>query len=189
MKPLVIDLFCGLGLSQPKFCLGAYSSVQKFMACRAENPDHVRLSVLHLPPNSIPAVVWLVREFNNSAFTARLARSRQIGVFAAQSNNYARVLELAPAIIDLLNGWVLPVKGATLLFSCLLRASIRAIAAIAIGLDDCKMRSTNTAVSSAARDIGLFAPTKPSSARLTFKRTVTLIGAFRTELHTTGTTE
>ena len=67
-KPLCIDLFCGLGLGQPEFCLSAYSAIQKLVTCRAKNPNHVRLSVLYFPPRAVSAVFRTMCQFHNSGF-------------------------------------------------------------------------------------------------------------------------
>jgi hypothetical protein len=178
-KPIAIDLFCGLVSGQPELFLGADATVQKLMACRAENPNHVGTGVLHLAECSVSAVLWTMGKLNDSAFATGLARSWQIRVFSAHPDNHARVLELSATVIDLLDRWVLSVKRSTLLFGCLARTVLRAISAVAVWLDDFKMLSANPAVPSVTGDIGLLAPPQPTSTRLTFERTVALVGALR----------
>lgn len=45
MKPLAIDLFCGL--FQAKLVRRGYAIIQQFMAGRAQHPKHVALRVFH----------------------------------------------------------------------------------------------------------------------------------------------
>lgn len=75
-KPLAIDLFCGL--FQPKFDLRANAAIKKFVACRAKNPDHVRLRVRNKPPSAVALMRRTVRDLKNACFSARLAGARHI---------------------------------------------------------------------------------------------------------------
>lgn len=175
-SPLAIDLFCGLG--QTEFCLSADSTVKQLVACGTENPNHVRLRILHLSESAFSAVLWTMSKFYDSAFTARLARLRQVRVFAPHSDDDASILKLAASVVDLLNGWILAVKGPSRFLRRLPRAVIGAVATIAIWRHDREMRPANTAISTGASYIGLFMPSQAPSARLTSDRTVAFIWSF-----------
>lgn len=65
VSPRAIDLFCGLS-RQPKLSGGAYAAVEQFVACRAENPNHVPLHICDDAPSAVALVLRFVRYLNNT---------------------------------------------------------------------------------------------------------------------------
>ena len=188
-RALCIDLFCGLGSGQSKLGRCEYSAIKQLVAGRAENPDHVRLSVFHLPPNSVSAVFRFMRQLYNSILAACLAGSRQIWKFAAKPGNHSRVLEWPVFVVRILGGRVLAMKRTALFLCRLTRTFLGTIAAIAGREDDVKMLPTYPAVPPGAGDIGLLVTPQASHAGLAFERTVAFIGPLRTELSPARTAE
>jgi hypothetical protein len=181
VSPLAIDLFCGLGLGQAEFGLGANSPVEEFVTCRTKDPNHVRSGVFHLAKRAIAPVLWPVGEFHDPRFSARLTRGWKVGVFPTQPYDDTGILELPSAVVDLLNLRVLPMEGSSRLLRGLSRAVVRAIASIAVRRNDLEVLPADAAVSSGLGFIRLFIPPKSASASLTSDRTVSLVGAFSRE--------
>ena len=138
----------------------------------------MRLRILHLSPRAVSFMVWFVRQFHNSLFSAGLAGRGQVGVLAPQSDDDSRVVELSVSVIGFLRSRVLSMKRSPLFLSCLARTFLRAVTTIAVWRGDWKVLSANTAVSSSTGDIGLFMPSQSAGARLASKRAVSFIGAF-----------
>jgi hypothetical protein len=74
MKPLAIDLFCGL--SQPEFFLRANVTIKKLVAGRTQNPDHVRLRVGDEPPCALTPMRRSMGYLKNASLAAGLAGAR-----------------------------------------------------------------------------------------------------------------
>ncbi len=85
MKPIAIDLFCGLGLFQPEFINRANFTIKKFMACWTKNPNHVTLHISSSSPSTIAFMVWAMRNFQDAFFSTGFARSGYIGTSALES--------------------------------------------------------------------------------------------------------
>ena len=186
MKPLAIDLYCGLrlGLCQPEFRGRANAAIQEFMTGRTEHPDHVRLAVLHLAPHAVSSVFRFVGQFKDSRFAAGLTRARQFWVFAAHSRHDPGIFEHPSGVVNLLDTGIVTPERAVLLPRRFRRAFIRAVAAITVWINDWEMLSADATVSSAASDITLFSPSETTSTPLTFDRTVALIWALCNEPNT-----
>lgn len=84
-KPLAIDLFCGLDLGDSELNCRADSMIQKLVACRAENPDHVFLCVRGQAPSTIALEVWFMCYFKDAGFTASFTCSWHIRISALES--------------------------------------------------------------------------------------------------------
>lgn len=175
MKPVVIDLFCGLVLRKSHLILRANAAIQKLVACRAQHPNHVRFGVFHFSIRAISPMFWTMGQLDHPAFSAGLASGRQIRVLATHSDNDAGVLVLPAPVVDLLGCRIFPVKGTALLFRCLTGAVVRAVAAIAVWLNYGEMLPTYAAVSSTTGDIGLLVPPQATGTSLAFGGTVALI--------------
>ncbi len=76
-KPLAVDLFCGLYQSELRW--SAYASINQFVACRAENPDHVPLRIGYQPPSSISFELRSVCDFEDAIFATRFTSSWDCG--------------------------------------------------------------------------------------------------------------
>lgn len=143
-RPLAIDLFCGL--FQSKLALRAYSAIEKLVACWAQNPNHMRLSIPCKPPSSISLEFRSVSNFKNSIFTAGFAGVWHIWVSFFQSVESV-IGELALRLVGMSPLFVLPpspdfsqIAGG----SC--RALCGAISCVGIWRLDRKVRSTTAAV-------------------------------------------
>lgn len=173
---IAIDLFCGL--FQAKLLWRGDAFVQNFMACRAQNPNHMALAIGHQAPTPFPFVARAVCHLDNATFSACFARAREVGVFSSESSGYS-VLIWTARVVDFLNFWILAMKGAALNFCRLSSAYIRAIALVAVRRRNVEVLSADAAIAPQLSDVRLFAPTKPSLAGLAAIRAIALIGAFR----------
>lgn len=172
-KPLCIDLFCGL--SQAQLSLRANSSVKEFMTCRTKNPDHMALTIFHLPMSVHAPKLWPVRDLDNSSFSARFASSWKAGIlpiYALCESSTTR----SSGIVDRLYRWLAAVKLPSLPFSGFLRAAFGAVPAIRIGCRDSKVLPAYFAVST-QRYYRLLAPSDAPYSRLTAKRAIKLVWA------------
>lgn len=87
-KRVLLDLFCGRYLRKVKFLRGADSFIKKFVASRAENPNHIRLPQTHLVAPGTPASkLRFVRYFKNSVLAASLAFIRDGRIFSSQTRH------------------------------------------------------------------------------------------------------
>lgn len=178
-EPLAIDLFCGL--SQPEFIGSAYLFVDKLVARWAKNPDHVPLAIRHDPPSAVAFMAGPVRYLQNPAFSACLARLRDVRVFSAQPLKRS-IFVWAPRIVDFLEVWFPFVERSALLFCCNSPALSRAISLVAVWPFDRETVSADRTVAAGFRDIGLFAAPKPPSAALARGGAISLVWPFRMEL-------
>lgn len=174
-KPLCIDLYCGLDLREPEFCLRADPAIKQFVAGGAENPNHVGFGVLDFTARPVASVLWAVSEFDNPSLSARLAGARQGRKPPTEPRDYAGVLERSARIVVGLGLRVLPVERAALLSRCLASALIGAIAPIARRWRDVEMRPAHPAIPASPRDVRLFAAPEPTNARLASEGAVTLV--------------
>lgn len=161
MKPVAIDLFCGL--SKPELLDAANATIKKLVASGAQNPNHVPLRVGHQPPRSITLVLWLMRHFKNAAFSARLASCRQVGAPPSKSRQH-RVAIRTARVVRFLLFWISSVEHAAKIACSLLGTFFRAITAVGCGWDDCKVSATAAAICSAFRNVRLFATPASSDA-------------------------
>lgn len=189
MRPLCIDLFCGLVSRQTEFFLRADPAVQQLVTGRAKHPDHVRLAVLHLAPRAVPTVLRAVREFNNPTLATRLASGWNRREATTNARHDARVLERPARVVGALAFRVPALERPTLLLRGLTRATLRAVAAITRRWRDIEVFAADPAVSACPRDVGLLVPSQPADARLTPIRAVTLIRSLRREAFATAQTE
>ena len=178
MKPLAIDLFCGL--FQSELFPAANATVKKLVARRTEKPDHMALRVGHDAPSPIPLELWLVRYLKDAIFATGFAGHRQIGASPPKSVD-DRVLEGSARVIDLLDMRLAAMKFAALLPSGLARALFRAIATVGAGRHNLEMLRAAETVAAGCRHVELlFAPYAPST-RLAFHRAIELVGTLRRE--------
>lgn len=183
VKPLAIDLFCGLASGQAEFGLCTDSAIQQLVACRAEYPDHEWLGVFHFPVGTVSSVFWSVGKLKDSCLAAGLTSFRQVREFAPQSDNNARVLKLSSRIVDPLNSRIFSVERASLFFGRLSRTVLGTVASITVRRNDLKMLAAYFAIAPSAGDIGLFVPPKTTRAGLTLERAVALVWTFSGELN------
>lgn len=95
MKPLAIDLFCGL--SEPQLLGAAYAAVEQFVARWAKDPHHVTLRVGRQPPSAVALELRFVRDLQNALLSARFARLRHLWIAPRQTIErrvFARTLRL-----------------------------------------------------------------------------------------------
>jgi hypothetical protein len=189
MKPLCIDLFCGLVLRQPKLLYREYSAIKQLVARRTQNPNHVRLRVFHLAPHAISTVFRLMRQLDNSILSAGLTGFWQVWEFASQAGNHARIFERSSCVINCLGTRILPVKRAPLHLRRLSSAILGAVASVTIWRRNLEVRATYTAIPSIASNICLFAASFPSGTCLASQGAVLLVWPFCVELSAAPTTE
>lgn len=162
MKPLAIDLFCGL--FQAEFLLGAYASVEQLVARRAKYPDHMPLRVTGQPPCAVTLKLWAMRDFENAGFAARLACFRHPWISTPKAVD-SDIFVLSFRLV----GW-----PANLVFSprpCLAKISrglngtqIGAISPIGVGWLYRKMRAAAGTIATAIRCAFVFRPTNSACA-------------------------
>lgn len=181
-RPIVYDLFCGLGLGQSQFLLGADSFVEEFVTGRAQNPNHVRLSVLNLAARTFALILWPVGKFGHTAFPARLADLWQIRESAAQASHYSPSRVRSPGVVAPLDSWIFENESPLLFFARLACAFIRAIAAVRRRCDDGEVGSANEAVSPSLGYVGLFFSSQSTNSGLAAKRAIQLVRSFCIEL-------
>lgn len=144
MKPLAIDLFCGL--LQAQFVLRTDAAVEKLVAGRTKNPDHMRLSVRSKSPSSIALMRWPVCNLKNTIFTARLTRTRHFGPSTRKSVK-CHIFEVSFLFVE----W-----AAFLVFACrpnapkfarsLIGAFHRTISLVRVGWNNIKMFAAFSAI-------------------------------------------
>lgn len=181
-KPLCIDLFCGLG--KPQLLWSTYPLIQKLVARRAENQNHVRLGVFHLPPRSITLESRLVCQLKHARFSARLTRLREVWVFSANSYNYAGILEWPTGVINRLDAWISLMKSVSTVLCGSHGARFGTVTSVGIRRGNGEVSSANPAIPTSPHSIGLFAPAQPASAGLTPKRAVQFIDSLGWKLST-----
>lgn len=179
MRPLAIDLFCGL--RKPEFGCREDALIEQAVACRTKNPEHVRATVLHLSPYSASAMFGAMRQFNDSVFAARLTRSGQLRKLPSDSRDDTRVLELTAGVVGLLRRWVAAMKRSALFSGCLLRACVGAIPAIAVRPLDGEVLRANTARLSILRFVRLLQSPQSTCPRRASDRTESFVCAFCSE--------
>jgi hypothetical protein len=164
MKPLAVDLFCGLR-REPQLHGRANALVQQLVARRAENPDHFALTVRHQPPSPISFMAGPVGDFEHPRLTACLARCRQIGVLAAQA--LQRSVFVGPTrIVDLLHARLAFMERPPLRLGRLCGARRGAVALVAAGWRDVEVRSADAAVSPGRGHIALLSTPAPANPAL-----------------------
>lgn len=175
MKPLAIDLYCGLVL-KAEFLWRTNAFVQKLVARRAQNPDHVSLAIRHQAPTAFALEARAMRNLDNAGLAASLATFWKVWILSSKACRY-RVFVWPTRVIDLLDPWILAMESTALNFCRLCRASVRAIALIAVRRRDVEMLSAYAAITPKFSDIRLFASTQTALARLATVRAVTLVRA------------
>lgn len=181
VKPIVFDLFCGLGQSlQFKLLNCADSLVEQFVAGWTQNPNHVRATVFHFSPCPVSFEVGPMGYFQHPFFPTRLARFGQFGILAYQPCERP-VFVRTPGIVNFLFFGIFFMKGLFLFTSHLRGAMFRAISAITCGLNNVKMLPTNATVSALLCNIGLLATPQPSKSAIAVIRTTKLVWPFCTK--------
>ena len=154
MKPLAIDLFCGL--FQAEFLLRADAAIKKLVACGAKNPNHVGLSITGQSPSAIPFKFWSVSDFEDAFLSARFTCFWHVGISATEAvQRY--ILKLALGFVDWSPGFIFSsCPCLSQISSAFNRAFIRTISSIGIWRRDVKMRSAPQAIATRLRNVSLF---------------------------------
>lgn len=105
MKPLAIDLFCGLR-RQAQLLGRANLLVEQLVAGGAENPNHVALQVGNNPPSAIALVLRFVRDLHDTGLAARLTRSRHIRTPPPESTENSVLAAKIAKIPFALSSWI-----------------------------------------------------------------------------------
>lgn len=187
MKPLCIDLFCGLLKSQ--FFRRADPLVQQFMASWAQNPDHVGFSVLHFPPCPIAGEFGPMGELQHAALTTRLARLREFRVLPSDPDNDPGIPVGAAGIVNREYLRVSLVEVISAVLGSLNSAYLRAVSAVAVWWLDLKVSPAYLAWLSVFSGAVLFTPAKPPLSRLAPERAILLINPACNEFSVARTTE
>lgn len=93
MRPLAVNL------RQPKLVLAANAAIKKLVACWAQNPHHVGLSIAGQAPCSISSKFWSMRNFKNATFTAGLTRTWHVRISSPKPVQ-GNIFELARSLIS-----------------------------------------------------------------------------------------
>lgn len=166
-KPLAIDLYCGLFQAEFKRCADA--AINQFVACWAENPNHVRLGVACQSPRSVSFKFGAMRDFEDARFPTRFTRFWHIGVSAAKAIK-CHVFELAFCLVNRPAGFVFsPCPCFSQVASGLDRAFVRTISAICAWRDYIEVFSTSHTIATSFCYIGLFSPAAAPNATLAAK--------------------
>lgn len=164
MKPLAIDLFCGL--FQAKFFGRGNAFVQQFVTSGTENPEHVTLRISDASPCPISPEVRLVRYFHNPTFAARFTGVRNVLVAPPKAieDRVCAITRLALLLVKRAAFLILPASPETAKLSrSPSRTYIRAIALIGIRWRDGKVRAASLAVTPRfCRSFVFFTPDSPS---------------------------
>ena len=171
---LCIDLYCGLVSRQPQLARGANSFVYKFVASGAKNPNHVPLTVLHLPASVHASKLGAMGNLNNAGFSASLASFRQIRIFSIEAFHDSSTSRAA-RIVDALNGRLAMMKGSSLAFPSLLSAFFRAIPAIGCREHDLEMSTAYQAIPTRLGNVKLLTSAQTSSSAGAFWRAVLFV--------------
>lgn len=146
---LAIDLFCGLRQTKLLFCADA--AIKQLVAGRAQNPDHVPLSVGGEPPCPVASELGFVRYLKNAAFSASLAGVWHLRVAAFQSVQ-CRVFKITSGLIlrpalRVFSARPYPAQLASS-FDCTIS---RAIPAVAVRWGNVKVRAAPEAIAAPLR--------------------------------------
>jgi len=160
-KPLAIDLFCGLIEAKLSHCANA--SIKQFVACRAENPNHVALTILHLAACIHTPVFRSMSNLQHSIFPARFAGSGQIRILPVQPFKNCSS-SCSPSVVDLLDVRFSGMKRASLPLARFLSAFIGAVPSIGSWRNYLEVLIADGTVSSRCSRIGLFKPSAPTFA-------------------------
>lgn len=172
---LAIDLFCGLPKSE--FFAAANMMIKQFVACGAQNPDHVSQGIGHNFPRSVPLELRFMRDFENAIFSAAFACDWQVGILSAQSAKNA-ILKGPSRIIDFLDVRFSAMKCAALLTRGFTSALWRTVTTICVRRHYFEMRRTTQTITANLRHIHLLATPPATSARLAGWRAIELVGTF-----------
>lgn len=164
MAPLAIDLYCGLGSGEPELRLRANSAIKKFVACGAQNPDHMSLRVRGHSPRAIAFEIWSVCDFKDARFSAGFACVRHVRIPALESIQRrvlvgARGLVLGPSFRILTSRPCL-----AQLSRSLDRTISRAISAVAVWWLDRKVCTASSAIATVLRSAFVLVSTYPPNS-------------------------
>lgn len=141
----------------------------------------MRLGVFYLSPSAVSLVLWLVRQFNNSRFTTRLANRWEFRIPPPYSADDPSILVGPARVIDFLDSWISFHEGVSIALRRYPRALFGAITAVACWWGYIKMKSAFWTISSLARDVSLFIAPQSASPTLTSERAIFFIWSPRIE--------
>jgi hypothetical protein len=163
MRPLAIDLYCGLDLSEAEFLLRAYAAIKQLVTGRTKNPDHMRLRIGGESPSTITFVRRAMSDLQYPSLSARLTGTRHIRPSPREPVE-RHVLEISLLLIE---------RATLLVFACrpkaaklarrLVGASRRAISLVRVGRRDVKVLAAFFAIASVLRRALVFVPPYSSS--------------------------
>lgn len=175
MKPVAIDLFCGLG-RKPQLGWRANALVQELVTGRTEYPNHLAATVGHQAPGTVALVPRPMRNLQDARLSASLAGSRKVRILATEP--LLRSVRVRTArVVDFLDAGFAFVKSAALCLRALGRACGGAIALVAIGRRDAEVFAAHTTVATGGSYVVLLATSAPTNARLTFRGAVEFVRA------------
>ena len=165
-RPLAIDLYCGLDLSEAEFLSRVYAAIKQLVTGRAQNPNHMPLSVGGEPPSPVASKLGFMRYLEDARFPACLAGIGHFWITALQPIQ-CRVFETASGLILCSTLWVLAPRPypaqLTRSLDCTVR---RAIPTVAIRWRDLEMRPTAKAIAPLLRrSIVLFSANPTGACR------------------------
>ena len=177
--PLAIDLFCGL--AQPKLGWSAYSLVNQFVACGAENPNHVSLAVRHKPPRPVPLMSWFMGYLKHAPLWACFAGLWKVWILPPQT--FHRAVPVGTArIVDLLNVRLSLMIGAPMILGGRSGAYRRTISAIAGWWRYLEVIATYRAISPSRCHIRLLTSAPTSGPTGTGRGAIAFVGPNSREL-------
>lgn len=151
--------------------------IEQFMARRTENPDHVRATILHFSPGSVPLELWTMGDFKHPTFAAGLAFSWKIGM-PSEKPSQGPVFVRTAGIINFLFAWVFIMECLALFLSGGCGAFFRTVPPIAVRMLWSKMDSTFSAVSSFFENARLLTMESPKKRVAAFLGTIELVRPF-----------
>lgn len=179
MKPLAIDLFCGLA-SKSELRGRADTFVQQLVTGRAKNPDHMPLAVRHDAPASLALKARTMCDLYDTGLAARFAGRRKVWILAPQTRGHYITIGTT-RVVDLLCAGILSMKSAALNLRRFSGARIRAVTLIAVRRRYVEVLSAYAAIASRFRDVGLLASAQAALPCLALSRAIAFVRALRFE--------
>jgi hypothetical protein len=160
-QPLAVDLFCGL--FQAEFFRRTNASVEKPVACWAQNPNHVRLRIRSKSPRSASLVRWTMGYLKNTRFTAGLAGAWHVRPSSGESVK-RHVLEFPIRFIKRSPFFIFTSRPLSAEFSrCRISAIYGAISLVRAWRNNFKVLSASTTLGAVLSSAFVFLPSDSSS--------------------------
>ncbi|MEQ1888061.1 MAG: hypothetical protein ABL951_02640 [Alphaproteobacteria bacterium] len=186
MKPLAIDLCCGL--FQTKLLLRTNPFIKQLVAGWAKHPDHMPVCVCHYSPCAISLIIRSMRHLKDASLTARFACRWQIRVASADAGKNcipdSRQKSRALGSVRFHSAWISTHPQFALFLCRLARAPRITVTTIRSRWNNIEVYTAFQAVRTLLRNVSLFVAAKSSSMRSTPSAAPFLVWANRLEFMT-----